>query len=85
MKEECKPFWERLCESLGEDLNSSLCVELREHLEACPECSLQIDTIKRTVEIYRALPSAEVPGAVQRRLRIRLLLNPEIRDRSKPL
>jgi len=77
MKEGCKPFMERLCEALGEDLSSPLCRELKEHLAECPDCSLQVDTIKRTVEIYRSLPAKLVPGDVEERLLLRLNLPPE--------
>ena len=76
MKKGCKPFMERLCEALGEDLSSSLCRELKEHLAECPDCALQVDTIKRTVEIYRSQPMKLVPGDVEERLLLRLNLPP---------
>jgi anti-sigma factor RsiW len=65
---------ERLCEALDEDISSPICQELREHLERCPDCTTQVDTIKRTVEIYRALPSKCVPREVEERLLHRLNL-----------
>lgn len=74
MKRDCRPFFERLCDALGEDLSSPVCQELKDHLDQCPECSLQIDSIRRTVEIYRCLPPVGVPGDVQERLRARLNL-----------
>lgn len=85
MKKECKPFMERLCEALGEDLSNPLCRELQDHLSQCPDCSLQVDTIKRTVEIYRALPLKEVPNDVQERLRVRLNLPPAQQKREGQL
>lgn len=74
MRQKCKPFVERLCDALGEDLNSPVCRELKEHLEGCPECSLQIDTVKRTVEIYRAIPGQRVSADMEKRLLARLNL-----------
>ncbi len=74
MKETCRPFIERLCTSLGEDIASPVCRELQAHLEECPDCALQIDTVRRTVEIYRAVPGEKVPGEVQQRLFARLNL-----------
>jgi RNA polymerase sigma-70 factor (ECF subfamily) len=74
MKEGCRPFMDRFCETLGEDPSSPLCRELEKHLKDCPDCSLQVNTIKRTVEIYRALPRRKVPGEVQERLLVRLNL-----------
>lgn len=76
MKEDCKPFMERLCDALGEDLFSPLCRELQDHLKQCPDCSLQVDTIKRTVELYQALPPKKVPSEVRERLWARLKLPP---------
>jgi hypothetical protein len=74
MSQKCKPFVERLCDALGEDLNSPICRELKEHLENCPDCALQIDTVKRTVEIYRSIPGQRVPSEMQKRLLARLNL-----------
>lgn len=74
MNEDCRSFMERLCEALDEDISSPICQELQEHLERCPDCSTQVDTIKRTVEIYRALPTKCVPKEVEERLRLRLNL-----------
>lgn len=76
MKDDCKPFVEKLCDSLGEDVDSPLCLELKEHLANCPDCSLQVNTIKRTVEIYRSLPARLIPGEVRQRLWLRLNLTP---------
>ncbi len=74
MKEDCRPFMDRFCESLGEDPSSPLCLELNEHLKHCPDCSLQVDTIKCTVEIYKSIPRSQVPGDVEKRLLARLNL-----------
>jgi hypothetical protein len=74
MKEDCRPFMDKFCESLGEDPSSQLCRELQEHLEHCPDCTLQVNTIKRTVEIYQAMPPQTVPGEVQKRLLVKLNL-----------
>ena len=76
MNKKCKPFMDQLCDALGEDLDSPLCRELREHLDGCPDCSLQIDTVKRTIEIYRSMPGEHVPSDVQNRLLARLNLPP---------
>lgn len=74
MNKDCQTFMERLCEALDEDISSPICQELQEHLERCPDCSVQVNTIKRTIEIYRALPMKCVPKEVEERLRHRLNL-----------
>ncbi len=59
-----------VCEQLGEDLDEELCAEVAQHLEDCPDCRAQIDTITRTVKIYRRTHPApdQPPSAVQERL-----------------
>ena len=74
MKPKCRPFIERVCDALGEDLGSPLCKELQEHLAQCPDCALQLNTVRRTVEIYQTFPCKRVPGDVQKRLRAVLRL-----------
>jgi anti-sigma factor RsiW len=45
--------WDHLCEYLEEDINSPLCREFKEHLEQCPECRQNVESIKQTVELFR--------------------------------
>jgi hypothetical protein len=84
MNQNCKPFVERLCEALGEDLGSPLCRELKDHVEGCPDCALQIDTVRRTVEVYRAMPDERVPSDMQSRLLAKLNL-PSAKSREEGL
>ena len=49
---DAKTFAE-VCDYLGNDLDSPLCKEIRDHLESCPECRLFIDDIRRTVTLCR--------------------------------
>jgi hypothetical protein len=84
MKKKCKPFLERLCDALGEDISSPLCKELQEHLASCPDCSLQVDSVRRTVEIYQSFPCQRTPGEVQERLRARLNLPPAKHRKEQP-
>ncbi len=47
-----KTFHE-ICNYLGGDLDSPFCKEVRDHLEACPECKVYLDSIKKTVYLLR--------------------------------
>ena len=42
-----------VCAYLGGDLDSPMCREIREHLESCTGCAEYIDSVKRTVMLYR--------------------------------
>jgi hypothetical protein len=45
-----------------------LCRRVEEHLKECPECRMYVDTLKKTVVLYRSLGDEKVPGPVQKRL-----------------
>ncbi|MFC1554894.1 anti-sigma factor family protein [candidate division KSB1 bacterium] len=65
---ECVKKIEEICNKLGEDLDSEKCRELKKHLEHCPKCCAYVDTLKKTVEIYKILPSEEVPEDIHKNL-----------------
>lgn len=58
------------CEQLGEDLDAEVCAEVQRHLDDCPNCRAQYDSIKKTVKIYQQVSHAAdvCPGEVQERL-----------------
>ena len=45
--------WDHLCEYLEEDIDSPLCQEFKVHLDKCPECRQNVESIKQTVELFR--------------------------------
>lgn len=54
---------------MGEDLDAPACREVAEHLETCPTCQIQLDTIRRTVTLCREMEdNKEVPSDVNDRL-----------------
>ena len=63
-------FKRTICEELGKDLGTELCQEVQRHLDDCPDCRAQFDSIKMTVYIYRKTHPdlKELPGAVEERL-----------------
>ena len=65
---ECIKKLEEICDRLGEDLDSEKCREIKKHLEDCPNCCAYIDTLKKTVELYKILPEKDVPDDVHTRL-----------------
>ncbi len=66
---ECTRTIEQICLELGEDIDSPLCQEIRKHLDDCPECCANVDSIKKTVFIYRkVITNKNVPEDVDTRL-----------------
>ena len=65
---DCIKNIEEICSQLGEDLDSEKCKEIKAHLNDCPDCCAYVDTITKTVKIYKDLPDKEVPDEVHKRL-----------------
>lgn len=63
-------FKRTVCEQLGEDMDAQLCQEVATHLEHCPDCRAQFDSIRQTVYIYRKThPDPDrLPEKVEERL-----------------
>ncbi len=57
-----------ICENLDQGLNSAQCEEIKRHLENCPECKAYLDSLKRTISLYRAEPVPHIPQEVHQRL-----------------
>jgi hypothetical protein len=52
-KIDCKDVMKHICESLSEELNSEKCIEIRKHLEKCPECQNYFKSVEITIDCYR--------------------------------
>ena len=50
-----KQIVKEICDFMGEDIDAPACREVAEHLETCPTCQIQLDTIKRTVTLCREM------------------------------
>lgn len=66
---ECIRTIEQICADLGADIDSPLCQEIKKHLDECPDCCANVDSIKKTVYIYRrVMKNKNVPEDVDTRL-----------------
>lgn len=57
-----------ICDNLDADVASPRCIEIRNHLSECPDCSAYLDSMKKTVALYRCYPAGKVPPTVHRLL-----------------
>ncbi len=74
-----KRIYEEMCEYLGEDLNHPMCKELKEHVDRCPDCKNYLESIKKTVILYKgASKDEEVPKE-----KLNILLNKIKNSRMK--
>jgi predicted anti-sigma-YlaC factor YlaD len=64
----CKGVYEYICENLDADMNSAKCRAIKKHLDACPDCAAYLDSLKKTILLYKREPGPRVPLSVHRRL-----------------
>jgi hypothetical protein len=56
-KMRCNEVAKYVCENLDEQLNSRKCRAIKKHLQTCPKCSAELDSLKKTVFLYRNCPT----------------------------
>jgi len=64
----CQEWLGELLDYIDGELEATLCAEIERHLAGCRDCRVMVDTLRRTVTLYRALPETPVPGPVHDRL-----------------
>ncbi len=58
-----------LSEFIDGELAPDLCAELEQHMAGCENCRVVVDTLRRTVSLYRTLPAdPDLPPDVEERL-----------------
>ncbi len=57
----CRDLLGHLSDYLDGDAETSLCAEIERHLATCPDCQVVVDTLAKTISLYRDLPPAVPP------------------------
>jgi anti-sigma factor (TIGR02949 family) len=65
---DCHELLGQLSDYVDGELEAALCVELEAHLADCPNCRVMVDTVRKTITLYRTQAPAELPSDVQDRL-----------------
>ena len=61
----CREIFENLSAYIDAELDPSLCEEIERHMEGCNPCVAFLNTLKKTVVLYKYRgEEAEVPGEV---------------------
>jgi len=58
---ECNELIEQLSEYLDPEARAQICREVEEHLTRCRDCSLYVDTVRKTIVIARSVPAPATP------------------------
>ncbi len=61
----CAEVVQHLCGDLDEKIDSPSCRALKKHLEECPDCTAYLDSLKKTITLYRRYPEPR-PSATRR-------------------
>ncbi len=64
----CKEVYMHICENLDQDVNSPRCREIKRHLESCPDCTAYLDSLRKTVSLYRTMEAPSLPKKVEHEL-----------------
>ncbi len=74
MTKKCGEMLGALSDYLDGELEARLCAEIEAHMAGCPDCKIMVDTLRKTVVLYRTRGQAEVPDDVRSRLYAVLVL-----------
>lgn len=57
-----------LSDFIDGELEERLCAEIEAHMRECPDCRVVVDTLRKTVLLYRSHGHAAMPQDVKSRL-----------------
>jgi len=68
--ENCDSMLSMLSDFIDGELSREFCTAFENHLEQCPDCSIVVDTLKRTISLYKdnSSETVNVPADVRERL-----------------
>ncbi len=64
----CINLLSQLSDYIDGELEDALCTEIEQHMADCPDCRAVVNTLEKTITLYRSTGRAEVPQDVQDRL-----------------
>ncbi len=68
MDELCQELKAQLPDYLDGELESQVCAEIERHIQGCDNCRIMVDTLRKTIVLYRAYGHEEVPADAKERL-----------------
>jgi predicted anti-sigma-YlaC factor YlaD len=72
---QCEKLLGNLSDYIDGELQAELCSLIERHLQQCDNCRIVVNTLRKTVELYRQTSQpGELPGSVRERLFLKLEL-----------
>lgn len=75
----CKELLQLLNDYVDGDLEPGVCAEFEKHFAGCNPCKVVVDTIRKTITVYKGEEAYELPVEFKERL------NKALRERWKQL
>ena len=60
--ENCRHLLEELSDYVDETASEAVCAEIEHHLITCKDCQIVVDTLRKTILLYRTLPQPKMPA-----------------------
>lgn len=64
----CREVAKHICDNLDSQLDTPRCREIRKHIHDCPNCYAYLDSVKKTVRLYRVEPAPHLSAKAHRKL-----------------
>lgn len=64
----CEETLGTLSDYLDGELDPALCAEIERHMAGCGDCRIMVDTLRKTIILYRTYGHQEVPEEAKARL-----------------
>lgn len=64
----CSEVAAHICDHLDADIRTKRCREIQRHIRTCPNCYAYLDSMKKTVRLYKIQRSPTLPRAARSRL-----------------
>jgi anti-sigma factor RsiW len=57
-----------LADYLTGEAREAICAEIEQHLARCPDCTVRVDALRKTITLYRRYGRRSLPEGVEYRL-----------------
>jgi anti-sigma factor RsiW len=64
----CPELLDQLSDYIDGELDAAFCAEIESHLSECSDCRIMVDTLRKTITLYRTGSDRDLPADVQSRL-----------------
>jgi len=67
-QESCRAYLPKLSLYISGEAEEALCAEIERHLAVCENCRIVVDTLRKTILLYRTLDAPDLPDGAKERL-----------------